>query len=254
MALTGFILAAFVFVHMLGNLQIFMPPEAINAYAYFLHHMLPWEFLWGFRIVMLLAVAIHVWTAIQLKMENVAARPERYHVNANVVSSPSSRYMAFSGIVLLAFIIFHILHYTTRDAFPVFNHLYTTNADGETIFDAYAMMVYGFSSEFWYVSAFYIISMLLLACHLSHGFSSMFQSLGLRNEIWRYRLDKIALAYGAIVALGFISIPVGVLVSEKTDLELVRTDTVLPAIESWDGEGDIHIEYTASCCPIEDTH
>lgn len=256
MAITGFILAAFVFVHMLGNLQVFMPPEAINAYAYFLHHVLPWEFLWAFRIVLLAAVAIHVWAAIQLKMENAAARPQRYHVNNTVVASCASRYMAFSGLVLLAFIIFHILHFTTRNIYPEFYHLYTYNADGEKMFDAYAMMLYGFSNKFWYVSAFYIISMLMLAWHLSHGVSSMFQSLGLRNELWRYRLNKIALAYGAIVALGFISIPASVLISENTDIELVRIDQVNKALSDWDGESDIVIDYPEgeSCCTSTTSH
>lgn len=247
MAVTGFILAAFVFVHMLGNLQLFMPPEAINAYAYFLHHMLPWEVLWAFRLTLLAAVAVHVFTAIQLKRENAAARPEGYHVNATVVASPASRFMIVSGIVLLAFIIFHILHFTVRNIYPEFTQFTTLNADGEPIFDAYAMMVYGFSSEFWYVSAFYVVSMAMLAWHLSHGVSSMFQTLGLRNEIWRYRLDAIACGYGILLFFGFASIPVAVLVSEKSDLELVKVDTVLQAVENWDGQSQIMVKY--NCCP-----
>lgn len=254
MALTGLILSGFVFVHMLGNLQVFMPPSAINAYAYFLHHMLPWEVLWGFRFTLLAAVVVHVWTAVQLKIENAAARPQTYHVNATVVASTPSRYMAFSGVVMLAFIVFHILHYTVRSVYPEFSHLMTYNADGEPIFDAYAMMVYGFSSKFWFVSAFYIVSMAALALHLSHGVSSMFQSLGLRNETWRYRLDKFAALYGVVIFLGFASIPAAVLISEKTGVNLVRAQEVVGALESWDGQSPIYIEYSAACNAVDKAH
>lgn len=244
MAISGFILAGFVFVHMLGNLQVFMPPGAINDYAYFLHHMLPWEFLWLFRAVMILAVVVHVWTAIQLTFENAAARPEGYRVNATVVASCASRYMRVGGVILLAFIVFHILHFTVRSVYPEFNHLKFVRESGDIQVDAYAMMVYGFSSKFWYVSLFYVVSMVMLAWHLSHGVSSMFQTIGLRNEKWRYRLDRIALLYGVVVMLGFASIPVAVLVSERTDVNLVQADEILQALEGWDGNSCIYVPYT----------
>jgi succinate dehydrogenase / fumarate reductase cytochrome b subunit len=107
--------------------------------------------------------------------------------------------MPYTGLVLLAFIVFHLLHYTFQAA-----------ALGGRKFDSvYAMVVAGFTSV--PVSAFYIVSMLLLCLHLGHGFSSLFQTLGLRNERWRNRLDRLALAYAWIVALGFVSIPLAVL-------------------------------------------
>jgi len=251
MAISGFVLSAFVFVHMIGNLQVFMPPSAINDYAYFLHHMLPWEVLWGFRFTLLAAVVLHVWTAIQLKIENAAARPQSYQVNASVVATPAARYMAFSGMIMLAFIVFHILHYTVRSTHPEFKMFMTMNDDGEKMFDAYAMMIYGFSSEFWYVSAFYIISMASLALHLSHGVSSMFQSLGLRNELWRYRLNAFAAFYGIVLFIGFSSIPAAVLISEKTGVQLLQTKPVLEGVKSWDKKSPIITNYEncLSCCP-----
>jgi succinate dehydrogenase / fumarate reductase cytochrome b subunit len=105
------------------------------------------------------------------------------------------------------------------------------------------MMVYGFSSQFWYVSGFYLISMALLCWHLSHGASSMFQSLGLRNERTRYWLNRFAWGYGIVIFLGFASIPALVLLSETTDLQIVQTEAVLTQIEAWNGEGTITIDY-----------
>ena len=207
MALTGLALAGFVLVHMTGNLQMFMGPEAINQYAHFLQ-TLPPAVLWGFRIGLLLAAGVHVWMAILLTLENRRARPEKYRKDDTVQASIGSRTMPFTGSILLVFIVFHIFHYTVRtvydyDALPSF-----ILANGEPVFDVYAMMISGFS-HLW-VSGFYIFSMALLCPHMAHGVSSMFQSLGLRNAFWRKILDKVALAYGWVIFLGFISIPVAV--------------------------------------------
>lgn len=227
MALSGLILVLFVMGHMLGNLQIFLGPDVINAYAYKLHHLLPASALWAVRLVLLSTIAVHLWAAITLTLDNRKARPQGYLKGKVVQANYSSRTMRMSGIILLAFIIFHIAHFTVRiipgKQYEEFGILEKTMVplvkDGDvvmknghevTTFNVNDMMVLGF--EVWWVSAFYIIATGLLCMHLTHGFSSMFQSLGLRNGLWRKRLDRVALAYGWIVFLGFAIIPIAVMV------------------------------------------
>jgi succinate dehydrogenase / fumarate reductase cytochrome b subunit len=226
MALTGLVLVLFVMGHMLGNLQIFLGPDVINAYAYKLHHLLPSSALWGIRLFLLGTIAIHIWAAVTLTLDNRRARPQSYLEDRVVQASYSSRTMRMSGIILLAFIIFHIAHFTVRNV-PGMEYeepsvLNKTEVplvkDGEavmkngheiTTFNVNDMMVLGFQNG--WVSAFYIIATGLLCMHLTHGFSSMFQSVGLRNGLWRKRLDRAALAYGWIVFLGFAIIPIAVM-------------------------------------------
>lgn len=216
MAVSGLVLALFVLGHMIGNLQIFLGPDAINAYAYHLHNLpgKPYS-LWAIRAVLLLCLVVHVWMAVLLVRENRQARPDTYRVKKSEVASYAARTMPVTGVLILGFIIFHILQYTTRVAPEDYNvtigtmvldlgHGITTEA-----FDVYAMMIKGFSSVL--ISGFYIIIMALLCMHLSHGFASMFQSVGLRNESWRYKLVALAKVYGWVVFLGFISIPIAIL-------------------------------------------
>lgn len=221
MALTGLVLVLFVLGHMLGNAQIFLGPDAINAYAHKLHS-LPAAAFWGFRVFLGACVVIHVWMAVLLTIENRRARPERYAQDDVVQASYSSRTMRMSGIILLAFILFHLAHFTARvipgkeydqqiGDVPLQKGGETVMKGGDEllVFNVHNMMIAGF--EVWWVSAFYIIAMGLLCMHLSHGVSSMFQSVGLRNSVWRRRLDKFARLYGWVIFLGFISIPVAVL-------------------------------------------
>ncbi|MBL6918962.1 MAG: succinate dehydrogenase cytochrome b subunit [Puniceicoccaceae bacterium] len=236
MALTGLVLVLFVMGHMLGNLQIFLGPDVINAYAYKLHHLLPVTALWAVRLVLLGTIAVHIWAAVTLTLDNRKARPQGYLEDKVVQASYSSRTMRMSGIILLAFIIFHIAHFTVR-AVPGMQYESESKdeseskesgrlemvkvplvKDGEAVlkngheimtFNVNDMMVAGF--KVWWVSAFYIIATGLLCMHLTHGFSSMFQSVGLRNGLWRKRLDRAALAYGWVVFIGFAIIPIAVM-------------------------------------------
>ncbi len=234
MALSGLVLVLFVMGHMLGNLQIFLGPDVINAYAYKLHHLLPASALWAVRLVLLGTIAVHLWAAITLTLDNRKARPQGYLEDKVVQASYSSRTMRMSGIILLAFIIFHIAHFTVR-AVPGMQYESDIKVEGKEsgglemvevplvkngeavlkngheipTFNVNDMMVAGF--KVWWVSAFYIIATGLLCMHLTHGFSSMFQSVGLRNGLWRKRLDRVALAYGWIVFLGFAIIPISVM-------------------------------------------
>lgn len=230
MALSGLVLSLFVLGHMLGNLQVFLDPYWINAYGYKLQH-LPYGLLWVIRLFLLLCVVAHIWAAITLKLQNKQARPEEYQVKATVQASLASRTMIMSGLIILCFLVFHLLHYTVR-VVPghEYNHSIVASGgnefpaevrlvhNGKAKVDAYGdplivhnvhdMMVAGFSYPL--ISLFYLVGTYLLCMHLSHGVSSMFQSIGLRNETWRYRLDKIALIYGWVTFLGYASIPLSI--------------------------------------------
>jgi len=198
MALSGLVLAGFVLGHMTGNLLMFKGPEAINAYANWLHAN-P-GLLWGARIVLILSTIAHIWAGILLTLENRAAREGGPAVDATRRASLSSRTMPYSGTVILAFLIFHLLHFT-------FRQLALGGVDfGDNV---YKMVIAGFTQPA--VAIFYIVSLILLGLHLSHGVSSVFQTLGLRNERWRSRLDGVASLYAWILVLGFVSIPLAVL-------------------------------------------
>ena len=207
MALTGIVLVGFVFVHMAGNLQVLLGQEAINAYAHALQN-LPAPILWGSRLFLLVCVLIHAITAYQLIKENRAARPRSNEVEVTKRAGWSSLRMGLTGSLMLAFIVFHLLHFTIRTIFPEYNDLKTTvgSPDGSEIHDVYNMILAGFRVDA--IAIFYVTCMFLLCRHLAHGVSSMFQTLGLRSESWRSRLDLFASAYGWIIFFGFSIIPV----------------------------------------------
>jgi len=203
-ALTGVILLLFVIGHLLGNLQIYLGPEWINAYSQHLRDLGP--LLWMIRGFLLASVILHIYFTIQLAIENRRARPEAYLDRNYVKASWASRHMVVSGLVVLAFIIFHLLHFTARKFNPQFPLL---KLDPLNRYDVYSMMVYGFQNV--YTSAFYIVGLFLLTLHLTHGSSSFFQSLGFNNE----RLTPKLAVGGRILAwllfIGYVSIPIAVL-------------------------------------------
>lgn len=215
MAITGLILFAFVIVHMLGNLQIFLGPEVLNAYAVFLKSK-P-ALLWSFRIGLLVMAALHILSAIQLSRMNKAARPDGYGEFQVVAASYASRTMLMSGLIVLAFIIYHLLHFTVAvpavnllaasPEFPGADFLALHDAKGRH--DVYRMMILGYSNV--WVSGFYIVAMALLCLHLSHGVSSMFQSVGLKNKRYGKLIDRFARASALIIFIGNCSIPIAVL-------------------------------------------
>ena len=257
MAVTGFILVGFVIGHMAGNLQMFLHPDWINEYAYKLHN-LPYGLLYIVRVVLISTVAIHVVTAVLLILENRRARPRGYSVQRDLQASFASKTMRYTGFVLIAFIVFHILHFTTRDVHPelgkstavtslegvgTIHHVHEkleTLADARgleyyPVHDVYTMVATGFSSDRWYsiaAAVFYLVAMALLFLHLSHGISSMFQSLGLRNAVWRQRLDRAALAVAILLFLGFGSLPVAGLLKIYPHQDMVQTWDQLQAEEA----------------------
>src|SRR5689334_20420419 len=158
MAITGLVMFGFVVVHMLGNLHVFLGPEAINDYGYFLQSK-P-ELVWAARIGLLVMVVLHVWAAIQLSAENKAARPKGYGNYQIVAASYASRTMLVSGLVLLAFIIYHLMHFTVQvQGINLTNTNFVTLEDARHHHDVYNMIIIGFSQPI--VSLFYIVSMCL---------------------------------------------------------------------------------------------
>src|SRR5438477_6783743 len=204
-AVTGVILILFVIGHLLGNLQIFLGPEWINAYSQHLRDLGP--LLWLIRAFLLIAVILHIYFTILLAIENRRARPERYIDRQYVKASWASRHMVVSGLVVLAFIIFHLLHFTGRKFNPQFPLL---KLDPLNRYDVYSMMVYGFENV--YVSIFYLIGLFLLTLHLTHGSSSFFQSLGLNDRKLTPRLALGGRIFAWLLFVGYTSIPIAILV------------------------------------------
>lgn len=209
MAGTGILLFMFVVGHLVGNLQVFGPPELINNYAHFLQSK-P-LLVWGARLGLLVIVTLHIITAVQLSAANKAARPVGYVGGDAYGSTWQSRYMLMSGIVILFFILYHLAHFTVR--LPAINGVgdftkIKTVLHGETVPDVYAMMILGF--QVWWVSLFYLVAQALLFVHLGHGISSAFQSFGLRNHVWWPRLQLLAKVVSIAIFIGYASIPAAI--------------------------------------------
>jgi len=202
-AITGVILIGFIIGHLLGNLQIFIGPDAVNQYAVSLRNLGP--LLWAVRIFLLVAVVLHIYFTIRLAIDNRAARPQAYARKDHVKATFASRTMALSGLLVLAFILYHLAHFT----FLVVNPQYAELHDAQGRHDVFSMMVYGFQNPI--VSTFYVIAMFLLTLHLTHGTSSFFQSLGLNDKTLTPKLAWGGRIFAWLIFAGYTSIPVAVL-------------------------------------------
>ncbi len=198
MALTGIILIGFVIGHLVGNLQIYMGPQAINDYSAFLHGQA--ALLWAARLILLAAVGVHIWAAWSLATLNAEARPTRYKMRQDRATNYAARTMVWSGPILLLFIVYHLLHLT-------FGMTPGNYAHSEV--DVYSNLVQGF--QIWWVSLFYILAMCALGMHFFHGVWSLFQSLGLNHPKYNLWRRQLAFALTAFVVVGNISIPASVL-------------------------------------------
>jgi succinate dehydrogenase / fumarate reductase cytochrome b subunit len=208
-ALTGLFLVLFIAGHLVGNLVVFMGPEPFNAYAYFLHHMLHGVGIWVFRIVMLVMLGAHIIATVALTKQNKAAR-KSYEHPATIQASTSSRYMILTGLTILVFFIYHILHFTARIGNEYNNpELYKFMLDGKEVHNAWKMVIDGFSV--WYVTLFYVVAMTMLCSHLMHGVGSIFQTLGFRSKKSTSLIQQISIGYAVVVWVGFISIPLAIL-------------------------------------------
>lgn len=195
MAVTGVLLVGFVIGHVTGNLLIYRGPEALNNYSAFLKSSA--VVLWSVRSALLVAVGLHIHSAYSLTRLARAARPARYNRLRTQADTWSARTMRVGGVVLLVFIVFHILHYTTGTVHPAFDE-----------HDVYGNELVGFHMP--WVVAFYVVAMVALGLHLHHGIWSMLQTLGINHPQVNAGRRRIALVIAVLVAGGFIAIPLGV--------------------------------------------
>lgn len=223
MAISGLVLVGFVIGHLVGNLQIFAHPDEINGYAHFLQSLGP--LLWLARLTLLAAVGVHVWAAAVLTLENKAARgPTDYGVKRFIRASLASRYMRLSGVVVLAFIVYHLAHFTLgvagaetfKTALPDYRmsddfHLagFPVVTAGEEVHDVYSMVFLGFGHPL--VSLFYLVAIGLLSVHLWHGVDSMFQTFGWRSSKWAPGLQRLVALLCLTYFLGNAVIPGAIL-------------------------------------------
>lgn len=201
MAITGLIGFGFVIVHMLGNLQVFLGPEQLDAYAKLLKSN-PLV-LWGARATLLGAVAVHIVAALQLTHQSTSARPVGYQQWKPQRSSFASRTMKWTGPMLFFFIVYHLLHLTNGVFHKELFHDH----------QVYRTVVESFSNPL--ISAAYIIAMLLLSFHLYHGAWSLFQSLGLNHPKYNPLIRSVATLGTVVVIVGNISIPTAILLNRE---------------------------------------
>lgn len=198
MAVTGIILFGFVIGHLLGNLQIFQGPEKLDHYAVALRKLGP--LLWATRVILLLSVLLHIWSSFQLWSGHREARPVKYVKKANIASTYASRTMYWSGPIVLAFVIYHLLNFTFGSVHPggpfVHGQVYNNVIS---------------SFQVWPVSVFYIIAMLMLCLHLYHGLWSLFQTLGFSHPAYTPAIQVLAKIIAILIAIGYISMPLSVL-------------------------------------------
>jgi succinate dehydrogenase / fumarate reductase, cytochrome b subunit len=203
MAGTGVILFGYVLGHLLGNLQIYSSdPEQINHYAAFLHDPSRAVLLWGVRVLLLVAVVLHILASVQLWLLKREARPIGYFKKDDVPAAYAARTMVWSGPIILAFVIFHVLHLTVGTILPL-------QELGPNQPNVRANLVAGFQNPA--VAGFYTFAMVLLAMHLYHGLWSMFQSLGLGHPRYTPMIKRGAAVFAIAIGAGNISIPVAIL-------------------------------------------
>lgn len=196
-AATGVVMSLFVLGHMTGNLLAFQGPEAIRKYALGLR-MFP-ALLWAVRLGLLASVGLHIWAYWMLSWKSWGARPAGYRVTTYEESSWASRTMRWTGPILLAFIIFHILHLTTG----------TLHSNFDSNFDVYHNLVTGLQVV--PVAAFYILAMFALGFHLWHGIWSMFQTFGISQPRYESLARRLATVFTIVVVGGFVAVPIAIL-------------------------------------------
>jgi succinate dehydrogenase / fumarate reductase cytochrome b subunit len=199
LAVSGMVLFGFTVGHMLGNLQVFLGPEAFNGYAASIKSTPP--LLWGVRTLLLVSVLVHIVIAFDLYSRSSSARSVGYRMKRNVVTSYSAATMKYSGPILLLYIVFHLAHFTAPGL--------TLGAVAFSHTDAYTNFVSSFKVP--WVAGVYILANLFLGLHLYHGSWSLFQSLGLSHPRYNPMRQRIAIGLALMVTTGNVILPLSVL-------------------------------------------
>jgi len=203
-AISGQMMVLFVIAHLLGNSSIFIP-GGINAYAEHIHAFPP--LVWGVRLVMATMVLTHIIFGIKVTLENRRANPISYAVNKKLKATFASRNMIWTGVLLLVFIIYHLLHFTIRVMPDVASRL-STLAVGDT-FDVYSMVVGSFHNGA--IAGIYVVSMIFLFLHMYHGIQAFFQTMGWNNDCTLPLISRIGRVIAIIFLVGYSSIPIFIL-------------------------------------------
>lgn len=202
MSVTGQLLIVFVLIHLIGNSTIFFGPNGINAYAEHLHSLPP--LVWGFRLVLLLVVGVHIIYGVQLTLENKAANPGAYAVKKNLKATFASENMIWTGLAILAFIVYHLLHFTVRVTPDIVIGLDPVNRP-----DVFNMIVTSFSNGL--IALVYAAAMVMLFLHLSHGIQSFVQTMGWNNEKTLPAFGTGGKVVAAFLMVAYVSIPAVIL-------------------------------------------
>lgn len=203
MAVTGVLLLLFVLAHMVGNLQVFSGREQLNAYAAFLKGLGP--VLWALRLGLLACLVLHVWAATVVTRRNRAARPIEYQQKQDRVTTYAARTMVWSGILVLAFVVYHLLHFTLGIYDPA-GAFDGRDAQGRP--DVYGMVIAGFQNVPTTIA--YVVAQVILCVHIHHGASSLAQSLGARGRRNRRWTDLLGPGLAGLILLGNLSMPLAV--------------------------------------------
>jgi succinate dehydrogenase / fumarate reductase cytochrome b subunit len=202
MAVTGIIMILYLIAHMIGNLHAFQGPQAYNDYATWLRTFgepaLPKRtILTAIEIVLTVSVLAHMWAAFSLWLQAKRARPQGYVKRRAIQQSYASRTMRWGGVIILAFIVYHLLDMTTG----------TVNlADDRS--EPFNRLVASFTNP--WVTAFYVISLVLLGMHLRHGVWSATQTLGQSNKRRERTVNAAATGFAVLLIAGFLVVPLAI--------------------------------------------
>lgn len=210
MAVTGFILLAFITGHALGNLQLYSGKAVYNTYAHFLQKGIG-ELIWVIRITMILSIGFHIYTSVKLKFLNLGAKPDKYQIKNYVKSTIYSRNMIYTGILIFLFVVYHLLHFTIGSIMPEAYGQYENYGvmNLQIRQDVYQMVVMGFSNI--WVSISYILAVSFLGFHLTHSLQSGFQTLGFGGDKFTPVAIYISRIIAVIITVMFLAAPFGVI-------------------------------------------
>lgn len=201
MAVTGLGLWGFVLAHMLGNLQVFQGPEALNSYGEFLQHdLLHGAGIWLLRAGLLVLFVAHIAFGLRLAAKNRAARPVSYAKKKLMRTNMASMSMAVTGLIVLGFLVFHILHYTVGTITPGD----FTLQDPKGRHDVFEMVWRGFHTP--WIIAVYVVGQIVVLSHLTHGTVSLWQSIGWHHPVWSPALKVIGRGLAVLIFAGNLGI------------------------------------------------